>query len=63
MAMTELPLASQRLLHARYSERRPVAEIAHGLATTSKAVEARLGRARQAFRSAYDRLLADGDRP
>jgi RNA polymerase sigma factor (sigma-70 family) len=51
-ALAELPVEDQSLLHARYSERIPLIEIAARTGTTDRAVESRLARLRSALRAA-----------
>jgi RNA polymerase sigma factor (sigma-70 family) len=51
-ALADLPAEDQSLLHARYSERIPLAEIAARTGTTDRAVESRLARLRTTLRAA-----------
>ena len=57
-ALAALPERSEAVLCAKYLERRSVAEIAADWNETPKAVESLLTRARQAFRSEYEKLTA-----
>ena len=52
-ALTELSERQEAVLRAKYLESRGVAEIALAWGESLKAVESLLGRARQAFRTAY----------
>jgi RNA polymerase sigma-70 factor (ECF subfamily) len=54
--LTELPGDYEAVLRLHYLEEKPVVEVAGRLKITEKAAEARLFRARQAFREAYARL-------
>src|SRR5262245_56640939 len=58
-ALGELPEHYEAVLRAKYLEQRSVAEIALAWGESLKTVESLLGRARQAFRTAYG--LADFD--
>jgi len=51
-AIGDLPAEDQSLLHARYTERAPLAEIATRTGTTDRAIESRLARLRTALRAA-----------
>ena len=53
-ALAALPDRCERVLRAKYLDRRTVAEIAAEWGETEKAVESLLARARQAFRDAFD---------
>ena len=53
MVLSELPGEYERVLRMHYVEERPVQELADALAITPKAAEARLYRARAAFRDAF----------
>ena len=51
-ALADLPYEDRSLIHARYTERVPLAEIAGRTGTTDRAIESRLARLRAALRSA-----------
>lgn len=51
-ALAELPTEDRALLHARYTERAPLAEIAARTGTTDRAIESRLARLRASLRAA-----------
>ena len=53
LVLSELPGDYERVLRLRYVEERPVKELAEILATSPKAAEARLWRAREAFCAAF----------
>ena len=53
-ALAALPEHYEAVLRAKYLDRQTVDEIAAGRGESAKAVESLLGRARQAFREAYD---------
>jgi RNA polymerase sigma-70 factor (ECF subfamily) len=53
LVLSELPRDYERVLRLHYVEERPVKEMAEALATTPKAAEARLWRARAAFCEAF----------
>ena len=53
LVLSELPRDYERVLRLHYVEERPVKELAEALATTPKAAEARLWRARAAFCEAF----------
>ena len=53
-ALAALPDHYEAVLRAKYLDRQTVDEIAAGRGESAKAVESLLGRARQAFREAYD---------
>lgn len=55
-ALTALPTRWESVLRMKYCEELRVAEIAKRLATTAKAVESMLSRARAAFRETYSRM-------
>ncbi len=61
LAMTELPARYQSVLRARYEQEHSLVEIASQCGVSPKAAESLLGRARAAFRLAYQRL--DSERP
>jgi RNA polymerase sigma factor (sigma-70 family) len=50
-AIADLPVQDQSLLHARYTERAPLAEIAARTGTTDRAIESRLARLRTSLRA------------
>ncbi len=56
-ALAQLPESDQTLLRAKYSDRRPVREIAQQSGLTEEAVESRLSRARAALRRMTLKLL------
>ncbi|MEQ8764831.1 MAG: sigma-70 family RNA polymerase sigma factor [Planctomycetota bacterium] len=56
LAMTELPGRYQDVLRARYERQYSVLEIAEQSGVSPKATESLLGRARAAFRAAFERL-------
>ena len=58
-ALDGLPESDRALLRAKYSERRPVREIAQESGLTEEAVESRLSRARAALRRITLKLLRD----
>lgn len=58
-ALKTLPAEDRTLIEERYTERRPLAEIAHVLQTTERAVEGRLARLREKLRRSILRQLAD----
>ena len=61
-AIARLPVLQTRLLEAFHFERRPVADIAHSLGVSERAVEGRLRRARQNLRREIERdAPTDGD--
>ncbi len=51
-AIADLPDEDRSLIHARYTERVPLAEIADRTGTTDRAIESRLARLRASLRSA-----------
>ena len=51
-ALAELPAQDRALLHARYTERAPLSEIAARTGTTDRAIESRLARLRTSLRAA-----------
>ena len=51
-ALEKLPAEDRALLHARYTERAPLTEIAARTGTTDRAIESRLARLRASLRSA-----------
>ena len=57
-ALEKLPDDDRALLHARYTERAPLAEIATRLGTTDRAIESRLARLRASLRTAILARLA-----
>lgn len=60
-SLDTLPTHQARALEWKYLEHLSTAEIAERLASTPKAVESLLGRAREAFRRTYQSLAAAGD--
>jgi RNA polymerase sigma-70 factor (ECF subfamily) len=62
LVLSELPAGYEQVLRLRYVDDRRVEEVAAALGTTAKAAEARLFRARDAFRDAF-RLAAENIRP
>jgi RNA polymerase sigma-70 factor, ECF subfamily len=58
-ALAELPARYEAVLRAKYLDRASVHAIAEEWGESAKAVESLLGRARQAFRTAYERLESD----
>jgi RNA polymerase sigma-70 factor (ECF subfamily) len=57
LVLSELPADYEQVLRMHYVDERPVKDLAAEMSTTPKAVEARLYRAREAFRDAF-RLAA-----
>jgi len=60
-ALADLPDHYEAVLRAKYLEGCSVAQIAEASGQTSKAVESRLSRARQAFRETYQALQSSGN--
>jgi RNA polymerase sigma-70 factor (ECF subfamily) len=59
--LSELPPEYERILRNHYQEEKPVKVIAKAMEITPKAVEARLFRARNAFREAFRALACRED--